>query len=125
MKTTTATKPADNDTPAGETYRLRLFVSGATPRSSAAIANIRAIGEKRLNGRYELEVIDGYQQPYLLTANQIIVMPTLIKYLPPPPRRIIGDLSDEERVVLGLDLRPEHKGDVDPSLEAPDVDPGH
>jgi circadian clock protein KaiB len=124
MKKPTATKPTDNNTPLEETYRLRLFVSGATPRSSAAIANIKAIGEKRLRGRYELEVIDGYQQPGLLTDNQIVVMPTLIKHLPLPLRRLIGDLSDEERVLIGLDLVPEHWSDADLSADAPDVDPG-
>jgi circadian clock protein KaiB len=119
MKKPSATKPPGNDTPAGETYRLRLFVSGATPRSSAAIANIRAIGEKRLGGRYELEVVDGYQQPGLLSENQVVVMPTLIKHLPLPIRRLVGDLSDEERVLIGLDLVPE--GNADSSLDAPDV----
>ena len=88
-------------------YRLRLYVSGATPRSTRAIANIKAIGEKRLHGRYELEVIDAYQQAELARDQQIVVLPTLIKSLPGPLRRMVGDLSDEEQVLLGLGLGPE------------------
>jgi len=85
-------------------YRLRLYVSGATPRSTQAIANIKALGEKRLAGRYELEVIDAYQQAELARDEQIVVLPTLIKSLPGPLRRMVGDLSDEEQVLLGLGL---------------------
>ena len=85
-------------------YRLRLYVSGATPRSTQAIANIKAIGEKRLAGRYELEVIDAYQQAELTRDQQIVVLPTLIKFLPGPLRRLVGDLSDEEHVLVGLGL---------------------
>ena len=106
MKKPTATKPTDNNTPLEETYRLRLFVSGATPRSSAAIANIKAIGEKRLRGRYELEVIDVYDRPETTRELQIVATPTLVKVLPEPLRRIIGDLSDELKVLAGLDIAP-------------------
>lgn len=88
-------------------YRLRLYVSGATPRSRRAIENIKAFGEKRLHGNYELEVIDAYQQKELLRDQQIIVLPTLIKSLPGPLRRLVGDLSDEDKVMLGLGLVPE------------------
>jgi circadian clock protein KaiB len=88
-------------------YRLRLYVSGATPRSTRAIANIKAIGERRLHGRYELEVIDAYQQAEMARDQQIIVLPTLIKSLPGPLRRMVGDLSDEEQVLLGLGIDPE------------------
>jgi circadian clock protein KaiB len=88
-------------------YRLRLYVSGATPRSMRAIENIKAIGDKRLQGRYDLEVIDAYQQAELARDQQIVVLPTLIKSLPGPLRRIVGDLSDEEQVLLGLGLGPE------------------
>jgi circadian clock protein KaiB len=85
-------------------YRLRLFVSGATPRSARAIQNIRALCEQKLHGRYELEVIDIYQHPEYAKPEQIIVTPTLVKKLPAPLRKIIGDLSDRERVLVGLDL---------------------
>ncbi len=85
-------------------YCLRLFVSGTTPRSARAIQNIRALCEAHLQGRYELEVVDIYQHPEMLRPEQIIVTPTLIKCLPLPLRRIIGDLSDKERVLAGLDL---------------------
>jgi circadian clock protein KaiB len=87
-------------------YLLRLYVAGTTPRSMAAITNIKKICEENLDGRYVLEVIDLYQQPQLAAGHQIIAIPTLIKELPPPLRRIIGDLSDTEKVLVGLDLKP-------------------
>jgi len=86
-------------------YVLRLYVTGMTPRSSAAVAAIKAVCEEYLQGRYELEVIDIYQNPVLARDEQIIAAPTLVKKLPAPLRRLIGDLSDKERVLLGLDLR--------------------
>jgi len=92
-------------------YRLRLFISGATPRSSQAIENITKIAEKLLTGRYDLEVIDAYQQVDLLRDEQIVVLPTLIKQLPSPLRRMVGDLSEEEKVIIGLGLVP------DPDIE--------
>ena len=85
-------------------YLLRLYVTGSTPRSARAIQNIRAICEKKLQGRYQLEVIDIYQHPEQVKPEQIVVAPTLIKKLPLPVRRIIGDLSDTERVLVGLDI---------------------
>ena len=90
--------------PESRHYRLRLFVSGSTPRSTRAIQNIRAICEEKLQGRYDLEVIDIYQHPELVKPEEIVVTPTLVKKLPVPVRRIIGDLSDQERVLVGLDL---------------------
>lgn len=84
---------------------LRLYVAGTTTRSMSAISNIKKICEEKLNGRYVLEVIDLYQQPLLAAGHQIIAIPTLIKELPPPLRRIIGDLSDTEKVLEGLDLK--------------------
>jgi circadian clock protein KaiB len=87
-------------------YVLRLYVVGATAGSQRAIANLRAICETELAGRYELEVIDIYQQPSLAEGEQIIAAPTLIKQLPPPVRQLVGDMSDRDRVLLGLDLRP-------------------
>ena len=87
-------------------YVLRLYITGATPRSTRAIQNVRWICEQYLPGRYDLEVIDVYQQPALAQEEQIIAAPTLIKKLPLPLRKIIGDMSIEGRVLLGLDLRP-------------------
>lgn len=89
----------------GESYVLRLYVTGMTPRSSKAISTVKAICEEHLQGRYSLEVIDIYQQPALAKDEQIIATPTLVKKLPTPLRRFIGDLSDKERVLIGLDLR--------------------
>ena len=89
-----------------EKYSLRLYVAGTTPRSVAAVANIKKICEEYLQGRYDLEVIDIYQQPTLAKGEQIIAAPTLIKKLPLPLRRFIGDMADRERILVGLDLRP-------------------
>ena len=85
-------------------YVLRLYVAGSTPRSSAAIANLKSVCEEHLAGRYDLEVIDVYQQPTLAKGEQIIAAPTLIKKLPPPVRKLIGDMSDREKVLVGLDI---------------------
>lgn len=90
--------------PNAEHYRLRLFVSGSTPRSLRAIQNIQALCEEKLHGRYDLEVIDIYQHPEHVKPEQIVVTPTLVKKLPLPLRKIIGDLSDKGRVLVGLDL---------------------
>jgi circadian clock protein KaiB len=87
-------------------YVLRLYVAGINPRSSAAIRTITEICEQYLHGRYELEVIDIYQQPTLAKGEQIVAAPTLIKKLPLPLRRFIGNLADKERILVGLDLRP-------------------
>ena len=87
-----------------ERYILRLYVTGLTSRSSRALINLRAICDEYLDGQYDLEVIDIYQQPVLAKGEQIIAAPTLIKKLPLPMRRIIGDMSDREHVLLGLDL---------------------
>lgn len=86
-------------------YVLRLYVAGSTTRSVAAITNLKKICEEQLAGRYTLEVIDLYQQPELAAGHQIIAIPTLIKELPPPLRRIIGDLSNAEKVLVGLDIK--------------------
>jgi circadian clock protein KaiB len=90
-----------------EKYLLRLYISGVTPRSTAAIERVKKICEEHLKGRCDLEIVDIYQQPSLAKGEQIIAAPTLLKKLPLPLRRIIGDMSNEERVLLGLDLRPE------------------
>jgi circadian clock protein KaiB len=86
-------------------FVLRLYVTGLTPRSTQAINTIKDICEEELQGRYELEVIDLAKQPELAKEEDIIAAPTLIKQLPSPLRRLIGDLSNKERVLLGLDLR--------------------
>jgi circadian clock protein KaiB len=91
---------------AGSRYVFRLYVSGSTPRSTKAIRNIRKICEENLTGRYDLEVVDIYQQPELAGAQQIIAAPTLIKSLPLPLRRFIGDLSHSEPILVGIGLRP-------------------
>ena len=91
--------------PSEERYVLRLYVTGMTPRSTEAFAAISALCEERLHGRYDLEVIDIYQHPQLAIDEQIVAVPTLVKKSPAPLRRLIGDLSNTERVLLGLDLR--------------------
>ena len=91
---------------AGRKYVLRLYVTGLTPRSLRAITNIKKICEEHLKDRYDLEVIDIYQRPTLAEGEQIIAAPTLIKKLPLPLRRFIGDMTSTEKILLGLDLRP-------------------
>ena len=86
-------------------YVLRLYVTGMTPRSIRAVENVRTICEEHLQGRYDLEVIDIYQQPTLAEGEQIIATPTLIKKLPLPLRKVIGDMSSTDRVLVGLDLQ--------------------
>jgi circadian clock protein KaiB len=85
-------------------YLLRLYVSGTTPRSLQAIESVRAICDEHLAGRYEIQVIDVYQKPELARGRQILAAPTLVKELPPPVRKLIGDLTDVERVLKGLDI---------------------
>jgi circadian clock protein KaiB len=88
-----------------DVIQLRLFIAGQTPNSVRAIANLHRICKEYLQGRYELEVIDLHQQPQLAQAEQIVAVPTLMRKLPLPFRRIIGDLSNTERVLVGLDIR--------------------
>lgn len=97
----------EESSPPAEKYVLRLYVTGMTERSAQAIDTIRSICKERLGGRYDLQVIDIYQYPKLAQDEQIIAAPTLVKRLPLPLRRFIGALSDRDRVLLGLDLRPE------------------
>ena len=87
-------------------YVLRLYITGMTPNSKRAVENVKRICEEHLAGRYELEVVDIYQQPSLAAGEQIIAAPTLIKKLPFPLKKLIGDMSNTEKVLLGLDLRP-------------------
>ena len=99
-------KTAAKAAAATEEYLLRLYVAGTTPQSTRAILNIQQICEEHLDGRYHLEVIDIYQRPQLAKDEQIVAVPTLVKKLPAPLRRVIGNFSDAERVLVGLDLRP-------------------
>jgi circadian clock protein KaiB len=87
-------------------YVLKLYVTGQTQRSQRAIANLRRICEEELGGEYEMQVIDVLERPQLAEHEKILATPTVVKELPTPIRRVIGDLSDSERVLLGLDLRP-------------------
>ena len=86
-------------------YRLRLYVAGQTPKSVLALANLQQICEEHLQGRYEIEVIDLVENPQLAQGDQILALPTLVRRLPEPIKKIIGDLSNTERVLVGLDLR--------------------
>jgi circadian clock protein KaiB len=90
----------------GVTYDLRLYVAGQTAKSIAAIANLKRLCEEYLSGRYNVEVIDLMLTPQLAAGDQILAIPTLVRRLPAPLKRIIGDLSNTERVLVGLDLRP-------------------
>ena len=90
-------------------YILRLYVTGSTPKSAVAIRNIRKICDEHLKGAYDLEVIDIYQQPLLARGEQIIAAPTLLKKLPLPLRSFVGDMSNTEQILLGLDLRPKNR----------------
>lgn len=87
-------------------YELRLYVAGQTPRSVEAFANLKKICEEHLKGNYSIEVIDLIENPKLARGDQILAIPTLVRKLPEPIRKIIGNLSDTERVLIGLDLRP-------------------
>lgn len=93
-----------------ERWEMRLYVAGQTDRSLRAIANLKRICEEHLAGRYSIEVIDLMVQPQLASGDQILALPTLVRRLPPPLKKIIGDLSNEERVLVGLDLRPRQPG---------------
>ncbi|MGH7939789.1 MAG: circadian clock KaiB family protein [Limisphaerales bacterium] len=85
-------------------WKLRLYVAGETERSLAALANLKKICDEHLANRYSIEVVDLSKQPQLAQADQIVALPTLVRKLPPPARRIIGDLSNRDRVVIGMDL---------------------
>lgn len=90
----------------GEFFDLRLYIAGQTARSLAALANLQRICDEHLEGRYRLEVIDLVERPQLARGDQIFALPTLVRKLPPPIRKLVGDLSDTERALVGLDLRP-------------------
>jgi circadian clock protein KaiB len=93
---------------AEETYLLRLYVAGKTPKSTLAFRNLKQICEEHLHGRYEIEVIDLIENPQLAQGDQILAVPTLVRRLPEPIKKIIGDLSNTDRVLVGLDLQLRH-----------------
>lgn len=107
MKTTTTTKKTGmrKRTAIGKPWKLRLYIAGETSRSIAAAANLDNICRQYLGANYQVEVIDLLKNPHLAAGDQILAVPTLVRRLPPPLKKIIGDLSDVERVLVGLDLR--------------------
>lgn len=109
-KSSTATFEAASELADGERYVLHLYIAGTTPSSSRSVETLRAICDEHLRGRYELAVVDVFQQPVLAKDEQIIAVPTLIKKVPAPLRRIVGDLSNEQRVLVGLNLKPKNHG---------------
>jgi circadian clock protein KaiB len=110
----TETKSRDGSPPQ---FHLTLYISGGSPRAELAVANLRQICDHELRGQYELEVVDVLEEPERAEEAKILATPTLIKQLPPPLRRVIGDLSDKEKVLFGLALQPSPI----PSTDAPDV----
>ncbi len=97
-------------------WELRLYVAGQTPRSLAAFANLKRICDEHLPEAYKVEVIDLLENPQLCAGDQILAVPTLVRKLPPPVKKIIGDLSNTERVLVGLDLRPKTETEKTPPL---------
>lgn len=95
-----------NEAPSAKPYLLRLYVAGQTPKCIAAFDNLKRLCEEHLSGRYEIEIVDLLENPQLAQGDQIFAIPTLVRKLPEPMRKIIGDLSNTERVLVGLDLRP-------------------
>jgi circadian clock protein KaiB len=89
-----------------ESWKLRLYVAGQTSKSLVAISNLKNICEEHLRGKYRIEVVDLLSRPKLAIGDQIVAVPTLVRRLPPPVRKIVGDLSDSERVLIGLDVKP-------------------
>ncbi len=99
-------KIAENAETAGETWELRLYVAGHTAKSAAALKNLKIICDEHLQGKYHIEVIDLVKNPQLAKGDQILAVPTLVRKLPQPLKKIIGDLSNTVKVLVGLDLRP-------------------
>ncbi len=108
MKNITETGQKKPEIPEAESdmWELRLYVAGQTPKSMTAFANLKKLCEEHLAGKYRIEVVDLLQNPQLARGDQILAIPTLVRRLPPPLKKIIGDLSNTERVLVGLDLRP-------------------
>jgi len=106
MKTKAAGRPGRKANPKEDIWELRLYVAGQTPKSLTAFANLKKICEEHLKGKYHIEVIDLLKNPQLAGGDQILAVPTLVRKLPPPIKKIIGDLSNTLRVLVGLDVRP-------------------
>jgi len=104
-----SSRKAPRRTAGRDKYVLRLYVTGTTSKSVRAIQNVRRICDEHLSGAYDLEIVDLYKNLPLARGDQIVAVPTLIKRLPEPLRRLIGDMSDEQRVLIGLDLRPRRR----------------
>lgn len=105
MRTQSESKNGKNSSP-GDLWELRLYVAGQTPKSITAFANLKKICEENLKGKYHIEVIDLLKNPQLAKGDQILAIPTLVRKLPQPIKKIIGDLSHTERVLVGLDIKP-------------------
>jgi circadian clock protein KaiB len=111
MLANVAQTTAPSETVGGtETWELRLYVAGQTPKSVAAFANLTRMCDEHLQGRYKIDVIDLLQYPQLAAGDQIVAIPTLVRKLPEPLRRVVGDLSSTERTLVGLQLRPARSG---------------
>jgi len=106
MKPVRTVQPSPSKSKHGEHWKLRLYIAGTTPKSIDALRNLRQICDAHLSNRYSVEVIDLIENPRLAAGDQILAIPTLVRRLPPPLKKIIGDLSNVERVLIGLDLRP-------------------
>ena|ERR1041384_7803129 len=104
-KTITRARPRKSDHRKPRAYKLRLYVAGQTPKSIRAFVNLKALCEEHLKGSYQIEVIDLLKHPQLARGDQIVAIPTLVRRLPPPVRKIIGDLADTIKVLVGLDVR--------------------
>jgi circadian clock protein KaiB len=108
VKRTQRKRKSTNSGPSTEpalVYILQLYITGQTPRSMASVHNISEFCKKHLEGRFELKIVDIYQQPEMAREAQIIAAPTLVKHMPPPVRKLIGDLSDEKRMLIALDVK--------------------
>lgn len=111
MDEVTRAASAQEVVPSTERYSLRLYVAGQTPKCLAAFSNLKRLCEEHLPGQYEIEIVDLLQNPKLAQGDQILAIPTLVRKLPEPIRKIIGDLSNTERVLVGLDLRPSDRSE--------------
>ena len=110
QKSNRRTKSGSSSGSEQETWILKLYVAGQTPKSLAALANLKKICEEHLKDQYKIEIVDLLENPKLAKGDQIIAVPTLVRQLPPPVKKIIGDLADKERVLIGLDVRSASKG---------------
>jgi circadian clock protein KaiB len=105
----TSDSPVDKGNPAAEVWELRLYIAGETGKSATAIANLQRICDEYLPGRYRIELVDLLKNPKLARGDEIVALPTLVRKLPDPVRKIVGDLSNTEKTLVGLQLRPSSK----------------